>query len=838
MSFTWINFFEELADKVLNFRNNQKRLIEILKKTDMFDKGLTDRDSGGNYFPMNEIDPFTFFSLIVKFRDFDKRKIVFKFLKTELHINAKLPEDNDGVPSSLAVSSWLIAYKADRQGADITTLWDLFEAALKNDITNELFERALNIKGAGYSKVTQGLFRIRPRLYFPIDKQTKPFLGNNSISFDCMKTKRYSDYKECLNNVKQAFPDSEFYVLSKRAWEEQNRPVTPGNGDGDDQPDNEIHYWIYAPGRNAKFWEECYENNIMLYGADELSDLRTYESKTKIEEAFKKVLKRKNRPTNIALAAWEFSRVIKPGDIIIAKKGSKNYIGYGVVTGPYVYDKNRSTYRNSRNVQWEKRGEWIETGSPIVQKTLTDITQYSDYVEKLRKLIGIEDPKLPTDNPISASNALNMILYGPPGTGKTYRLKNEFFAKFTDERSIKTKAEFCEDIARELAWWQIISIVMIDLKKAKVQDVFEHPLLQAKTRISENKTPKNTIWSWLQRHTKNDCPNVNFTKRDNPQFFWKDEKSLWSIDEEMARVETPDFFDVLKIYHSYQPETKTEKRYVFTTFHQSYSYEDFIEGIKPRLLKLEDEIESQDVNYHIENGIFKEIAQKAELHPEKDYAIFIDEINRGNIANIFGELITLIEEDKRIDTGTADKGIRAVLPYSKKEFGIPKNLYIIGTMNTADRSVEALDTALRRRFSFVYVPPAPEKLAEEPFACVGIELNTMLTAINSRIEKLLDSDYCIGHSYFMTIENREKPLDELKTIFQNKIIPLLQEYFYGHWGKIGLVLGKGFIEKKNNLVKFLATDEYEDYDEFEEKPVYHFTDPANWTIETFKSIYE
>ena len=144
MSFTWIDFFEELADKILNFRNNQKGLIEVLRRTDMFDKGLTDRDSDGNYFPMEEIDPFTFFSLLMKY-GFDKRIIIFEFLKTELEIKAQLPEDNDGVPSSLAVSSWLMAYKDDRQETDISTLWDLFKAALKNNITNELFERALNI---------------------------------------------------------------------------------------------------------------------------------------------------------------------------------------------------------------------------------------------------------------------------------------------------------------------------------------------------------------------------------------------------------------------------------------------------------------------------------------------------------------------------------------------------------------------------------------------------------------------------------------------------------------------------------------------------------------------
>jgi len=518
-----------------------------------------------------------------------------------------------------------------------------------------------------------------------------------------------------------------------------------------------------------------------------------------------------------------------------------------------IQNKQSTELKLSELVNWENKGSIKIDFKKYIFKDIDGFDQWSN--EERREFLLSNDrpdlkdtdltkPKKPinktrsTDKKFSNSIKMifkNIILYGPPGTGKTYRLKNEFFEKFTDEQSTQTKEKFCEELIQDLAWWEIISIVMIDLKKAKVQDVFDHPLLQAKKRISANKTPKNTIWSWLQRHTKNDCPNVNFTKRDNPQFFWKDENSLWSVDEEIAKVETPDFFDVLEIYRSYKPETKTEKRYVFTTFHQSYSYEDFIEGIKPELKKSEDETEDQEVNYKIEKGIFREIAKKAGSHPEKDYAIFIDEINRGNIANIFGELITLIEEDKRIG---CDNYIPATLPYSKKEFGVPKNLYIIGTMNTADRSVEALDTALRRRFSFIEVQPEPAKLSEEQFACNGIDLEKILTAINSRIEKLLDSDYCIGHSYFMTIQNRQAPLNEVTTIFLNKILPLLQEYFYGDWGKIILVLGKGFIEKKMNSVKFLSTEEYEDYEEFEEKPIYSFTDSETWTLETFKGIYE
>jgi hypothetical protein len=114
----------------------------------------------------------------------------------------------------------------------------------------------------------------------------------------------------------------------------------------------------------------------------------------------------------------------------------------------------------------------------------------------------------------------------------------------------------------------------------------------------------------------------------------------------------------------------------------------------------------------------------------------------------------------------------------------------------------------------------------------------MLTAMNGRIEKLLDKDYCIGHSYFMTINNRNNPIDELKEIFKNKILPLLQEYFYGDWGKIMLVIGKAFIEEKQETVKFLNSDSYEDFEEYDEKPIYSFTNSDNWTIDSFRTIYE
>lgn len=186
-------------------------------------------------------------------------------------------------------------------------------------------------------------------------------------------------------------------------------------------------------------------------------------------------------------------------------------------------------------------------------------------------------------------------------------------------------------------------------------------------------------------------------------------------------------------------------------------------------------------------------------HSELDYVLIIDEINRGNVSEIFGELITLIEDDKRLGK---EEVLLTELPYSKKRFGIPANLHIIGTMNTADRSVEALDTALRRRFSFEEIMPDPEMELLKGKEIDGINISDLLKTINERIETLVDRDHMIGHSYFIAPDS----IDDLKKVFEDKIIPLLQEYFYGDYGKIGLVLGKGFIEAKDATCKFADYD--------------------------------
>lgn len=332
----------------------------------------------------------------------------------------------------------------------------------------------------------------------------------------------------------------------------------------------------------------------------------------------------------------------------------------------------------------------------------------------------------------------------------------------------------------------------------------------------------------------------------------------------------------------------------FSSFHQSLSYEDFIEGIKPKT-------KGTDVIYEIEDGIFKKIADQARINwlqsknlnnnfevllellkkewqesensvlqiPMKssyfdiidireknidfrkasggtghdlvistlkdlylgnrtmdsglavyyyplieklkkyktnisdvkleNYVLIIDEINRGNVSQIFGELITLIEEDKRLGK---DEALEVTLPYSKEKFGVPPNLYIIGTMNTADRSVEALDTALRRRFSFVEMMPDEKVIEDKKFT--DFDRVKIMQKINQRIEALLDRNYTLGHSYFIK--------DDFRNSFENEIIPLLQEYFYNDYGKIGLVLGKGFVQEKTINEAKITTSIFADFE--------------------------
>ncbi len=239
-------------------------------------------------------------------------------------------------------------------------------------------------------------------------------------------------------------------------------------------------------------------------------------------------------------------------------------------------------------------------------------------------------------------------------------------------------------------------------------------------------------------------------------------------------------------------------RIEMVTFHQNTTYEDFVEGIRPVLADgaragAEPRANPGDVGevrYELSRGVFRRIAARAALEPDRRYVLVIDEINRGNIARIFGELITLIEDSKRI--GQADEA-RVTLPGSKTEFGVPANLHVVGTMNTADRSIALLDTALRRRFVFEEMMPDPSHPGLSADVD-GVDCSKLLAAMNRRICVLLDREHQIGHTYFLGVGTVEL----LASRFRTRVMPLLQEYFYDDWEKIRAVLNNnGFVRKSD-----------------------------------------
>ena len=407
-----------------------------------------------------------------------------------------------------------------------------------------------------------------------------------------------------------------------------------------------------------------------------------------------------------------------------------------------------------------------------------------------------DDDEYDDDLPMNTT-AFNRIYYGPPGTGKTWKitklLKRDYEQEMTSLSVDDWRKQFITDRIAPMSWWEVIFMALNLDGRAKVNQLLKHSFILAKAKANDRKKNlPNTIWGELQAHTINDSTTVRENRRRSPQIFDKSRESVWQLAGDWKEL-CADLIALVDAYQSGSPQSSQSfRRHSFVTFHQSYGYEEFVEGLRP---VLDDADESGAVKYEIRDGVFKELCRRASETPDQRFAMVIDEINRGNISKIFGELITLIELDKREG---AENKISVILPYSGAPFSIPPNVDIIGTMNTADRSLALLDTALRRRFDFVPVMPDVRDVDGSPLFGLRVtsgqkEINIprMLSAINQRIEALYDRDHCIGHAYFTSLEqvtDGEERMTALSDIFSKRIIPLLEEYFFEDWQKIRLVL--------------------------------------------------
>ncbi|MBA4303569.1 MAG: hypothetical protein C0424_05035 [Sphingobacteriaceae bacterium] len=439
-------------------------------------------------------------------------------------------------------------------------------------------------------------------------------------------------------------------------------------------------------------------------------------------------------------------------------------------------------------------------------------TNFRSSYEEYQALLALRNPTQQPHQPIKMHHlALNTIFYGPPGTGKTYKMQGLMRDHFIDKNAIRNPREVLAEKLQPYPLWKVLAAALSQFKTpTSVAQIHETELVMAKLN-PETKMPRNSIWRTLQSYADATSTGIDSKYKAAIELFTKNDKSRWSIIpskvEELNDILDAELLALAKspLAETTEPVQIINKRYRFITFHQKYGYEDFIEGIKPVLQESESEEAVDGLQFTLKKGIFYEACLQAlklagyasfaacyedsqEVRavkfksalddPTKHFALFIDEINRANISAVFGELITLLEDDKRAG---AEHEMWVKLPSSGEHFSVPANLYVIGTMNTADRSIALLDIALRRRFKFEGL--YPEYVDGAWWKDLLLELNKAIYKVKK------NADLFIGHAFFI-----KKNESERSTILNHKIIPLLHEYCQNNQEQVKTILREAKIE--------------------------------------------
>lgn len=913
--FTWLPFFEEMLTVICERYNKEtlcKLFYEILGQT----SSITDKFADGSRGSLKEIDPLTFISYFNRQIAPKTRIMLCDKAKNLMQLDAEVPEDFDAIPRQNNQNVWFFPYSESRKEDDIETLWNFAKALNELKLDNKIFRKVIDIKGVGIPKLTVAMFICKPEHYISFDNtnvkyfQYKGFKPLENIQSDIKGSETpFSLYKQMLEELKVHFARESFYKISHEAFLQRSKK-SEENEKVDGGKRGKLRHWILRIPDKEKL-DYCIENNLWMM---------QYEYGIQNNHGVTK--------------NWRMISQVKEGDCVLLLLMNQNkFIAWGTAIKPRlksdytatykdVIKKHKHDYNNGiihykdaecfydnlngqklfDNQKWGQRidvtsWENINQDGIIVSGKIKSINSNrgavveieKEFFDEVKIQLGgfVTSDSHTISHPINRLQPKNIILYGPPGTGKTYStinyalsiIENKDISSYEkeDRGTLRKKFENYQKNERVgfVSFHQSFSYEDFiegikpiepeekdEFLKYKIEDgIFKQMCVNSTYAIYRslekkngdlNKVDFNSLYLEFITNLKKqklEKENVIFMSKTNKEVHLVEVNNLNNIvlkPREGARSYLVSKVRLSNLYKAFLNINEIENihedirnqiggcnaTFYWTIFKELKKFE-----LELPASELSNEEAQEDIDYETKKELISDFTFK--IYPEdvENYVLIIDEINRGNIANIFGELITLIEPDKRSGLKEA---LSTTLPYSKKEFTVPPNLHIIGTMNTADRSVEALDTALRRRFIFIE-KTTDLSLIQQP-SKLKVDLQAILKTINNRIEALLDKGHCIGHSYFMRLEDSINPEEDLRQIFALNILPLLEEYFYGDPIKIGMVLGAAFVEKKkyerNETLKFAQGFETE-LDDFERKDVYEIKNPLKFdNIEPFRSIYE